>query len=854
MKKIMYKFSALLSVSALSVVGCIEENFENTIPAAVGDEIVFGARAGFENSNPETRTVYSDNEYTVGDVKFERIDWVENDKIEIYCPHAANTTSSHYNITGMKAGDEGAGETQKGSDYAYLTRIGDSALQWGEGYGIDVNNDGKISDDEKGYHNFYAMYPSSLMFTTDPSKTVETGIYMNNKTVKGIVPITQNPIGYSGTDTDVIALPNMDFAYMVSKDTANRANGAVSLSFVPIVTAAEIQLKLTSAIPEGATAVTPVQIAEIQVEGSGIAGSFTADLDSWTSTYPTCTNATDATDVIQISTWRKSGDKYVPVTVSPGGTFTFTVFLLPGADINNLKIRISADGASYIGKTLNGITVRKNLKNIYKNLMLPATGVEVDASRWMSQLDQATNLNRLSLPGTANSFSNLSTAGDYYKAQLASFADQWKAGIRAFEITCSRPSAATTSLGTMNVMCNNESVGKTVRNVFDMILDNTDDDDDSNGIIGPNSTECAMVILTYQPGGTGDYGRDPSIFMGALNVLYDELIKAYPPVTVNGISKSRFSLYSPTLTLEQAKGTIMIVARPTQLDEDSGEVRKNALEATGSRPILVVDGCGTGKDKWGRRGYRVNGALAADIKDAATGAPVFENYFTTSTTGWSAENPENQTYPSWDGVVSKDSKGNYSYNTNNSFSIWFQEWARVVEAPAKVNAGSATVVFFTNFYYASWWESYTEKLSTVKDTFDMALSDEYSDEYVFINSLSGYLMDVDNEESRMPYMNRDGLDFAVGGKCGRIGDLAKKLNNDFYNYVLSAGMSSKTGPTGIVLMDRVTTTLTSGNEGSYYLPGVIIANNFKHGDGSSIIPEDDNEKNGNEATKEEIEG
>ena len=45
-----YILAALLCASAFSFIGCIEENFETPAPAKDGDEIVFGARAGYENS------------------------------------------------------------------------------------------------------------------------------------------------------------------------------------------------------------------------------------------------------------------------------------------------------------------------------------------------------------------------------------------------------------------------------------------------------------------------------------------------------------------------------------------------------------------------------------------------------------------------------------------------------------------------------------------------------------------------------------------------------------------------------------------------------------------------------------
>jgi hypothetical protein len=78
------------------------------------------------------------------------------------------------------------------------------------------------------------------------------------------------------------------------------------------------------------------------------------------------------------------------------------------------------------------------------------------------------------------------------------------------------------------------------------------------------------------------------------------------------------------------------------------------------------------------------------------------------------------------------------------------------------------------------------------------------------------------------------VDNAWGGDGGDIDALATRLNADFYKEVLAAGMEQTTGPTGVVMMDYVNNKATEGVEydGSLYLPGVIIANNFKHGSGN----------------------
>ena len=69
-------------------------------------------------------------------------------------------------------------------------------------------------------------------------------------------------------------------------------------------------------------------------------------------------------------------------------------------------------------------------------------------------------------------------------------------------------------------------------------------------------------------------------------------------------------LFTTGLTLADVRGKLLIVVRPTQNDEDEPEdwtnVTNNITGINADR-VLVVNGCGTGKDKWGARGYTING-------------------------------------------------------------------------------------------------------------------------------------------------------------------------------------------------------------------------------------------------------
>ncbi len=792
MKKI-YILSALLCASAFSFTACVEENFEKPTPANDGDEIVFGARAGFES--PATKTVYSGEFYTVDGKKFERIDWIDTeDAIQIYCPEAEGPNPSHYTVN--HAADPDA---QK--DYAYLVRNGGSSLQW--------NGD--------GVHHFYAMYPSSDMFDNEQT-TLASGIVMDGTVLRGTVPGAQNPVSVKQDGNNWVAAPNMKYAYMAAKSAATREDGSVSLSFVPIVTAVQIQLTLAAG-----ELVEPVSIAEIQVQGSGIVGDFHADLseDAWTGTYPECVNDGDGNGIIQVSMWQDSK----PITVSPGQTLTFTVFLRPGADYKNLKVSYSPTGAGYVGKTMGeSVQIKKNLKTVITGFKLPAKAVAVDASKWMTQVSDELEFKKLSIPGTGGSFSYRYTSDQngYFRSQHTNMtiAEQWKVGIRAFEIISDRSSNTSASLGDENVTCNKNSVGLTVNAAMSEI----------NTLLEANPDECAVVIFTYQPEGSSP-SRNAEGYANNLKVWYNNL--SY---------KDKFKLYEPGLTLGDVRGKILTIVRLNQRDEKDGSTFAAAVTALSETPFLLVDGCGTAKDKWGARGYTItaNGQTitAPDLSNSAD--TFIEEYMED---GYLASTGPDKIYPTNHANVGR-TEMNFVYKTSDpDITCWYQEWARVIPTNTLKDGG-----WLGSDYY--WFESYNEKLYDAVETFKMAISDQYTD-YVFVNTLCGYMATEATAGSPTNSLTAS-VGWTYGGDGGDIDALAERLNVDFYKAVLEAGMEQTTGPTGVVMMDYVTNEPASDTDGSYYLPGVIVANNFKYagGNGNNTPDQGGNGGNGDNNTEQ----
>ena len=834
--KNIFKFSALFCAMTLLVTSCSQDAmFEPEAPQQKpildGDEIIFGSRAGFENANPDTRTVYSGEIYDgTNGAKFERIDWAEGDQVEIYCPQSVSMTNAHYKVNR----DENGSENNVEKDEGWLEKI-DPA-----GNGLAWNGDGE--------HKFYAMYPSTLMIdeTQDPTNTLAQGIKMNNEVLTGIVPKAQGSKNVVINGTTHTAEPDMRYAYMAAKTVttkavATAAGGAVKLDFVPVVTALQIELQAQD---------VPVEIREIQIDGgenSGIVGSFKADLSDagWPAdaTYPVCENVSDSNeeDIVQFT---------LPHTVSLGvkESLVFTVFLRPGADYKNLTVRFSPTGAGYLsnqlGNEANNVTILKMKKTVVNDFLLPKTAeeLEIDASHWLDQLPNEYKMGYLSLPGTGGSFTsgyNNETDAAYFKQQTMpvvsetvdgnTIKGQWEIGIRAFELSVDRVESGflfwteAASLSNSPVLCNKKNVGITFDAAMKMIC---------NKVRG--TQECAVVTISYQPVGASP-SRNCLGFAESLKLWWD-----------NSAEQAMYKLYTPDMTLGQARGKVLVLVRLNQQDEkDGGDID----DALGQVPatFVALDGCGTAKDRWGARGYKINNVdgFCAHISNSKSGNDnVLENHMTgtplkfseTSTdtyatatspiSGYTIYRPgfkivstdlildNNAVYTEYEyseaarDVVIKQA----TYGTSQTFGCVYQDWARVVKEPIEPTYWDGDYATGTT----SWFESLNEKKANIQCIFEAAInSDPVTSNLIFVNSMSGYLATTEYDRSYIPSQGNE-----YGGDGGDIVGLANELNPWFEQLVINAGMEQSTGPTGVIYMDRVT-----ANMG---VIGAIVANNFKH--------------------------
>lgn len=823
---------ALIGAVAMFV-GCIEENLEETIKVKEGDEIVFGARAGYENNEPNTKTIYKGegSYYQVGDKILEAVHWMPGDKVMIYCDQGNQT--AHYQVTAIGTGSNTEAETSL--QKMQLHGVGNNGVQWKN---IKEND-----------HIFYAVYPSPYQFSTPnvESNLLEASSYQERIKCDGTklncyLPVSQAPssIEVKEDGTGYIAHPNMNYAYMIAKQTVKaNANGevpaGVDLDFRPIVTALEI----TMTFPEDYTredengndievTYSDLTISNVRLEttdGSPLVGAFSLDLANYEYidnkvTYPPVTipQSSEVVNTVGVQLYHDVNGVMTPLTIGSNQTLTFTVFMLP-TEIDNLKIFVDLKSGS-----LRNLKIEAHKKQFLVNLVLPAASSETQTStttgsNWISQLPDNVLIEGLSIPGTANSFSynytgggidnDASSVNDNYMTQTLSFDSQWNSGVRCFELVCDRinSTADDADLATAELKCNKEPLGLDIQDAFDEILDKLT----AEG----NEKEFAMVIVTYQPEGN-TIVRNPTAFMTQLKNFYANYKYDNKPLS------DYTCLYEPGLTLNDIRKTpLMIIARPSQEGED--DVTEVAAGAGAGYNILTVKGWGSLPDKWTKRGYKtklfkgIGGTLAnqlyQDNIDAHADYPAMEDwiygptfsnrssmYYYLGGTRPTENRPEKN----------KDVKIDFTYPTDQNYKVWAQEWRRIAKK-TETFSWNHRVLISSVSRTAMWEESYTEKKNDIIDC--LVRSIDNSNDCVYFNSLDGFYITG----------TEDSCDHYYFGNMGNIAAYSDDINSWFYPELLRYSAAGVTGPLGVVILDRV----AHDGPGSL-IPEVIYMNNWRH--------------------------
>lgn len=772
-KSYLMNFS-LLSAVVLIMSGCTDDEFTQNSNIPKGNGIVFGANASY-NGGPKTRTEYGDYVTDADGKKSQEIKWLSTDKVDIYSPTSPTLKKVEYGITNVN-------ESQ-----AYLLALGDG-LQWDRTFSTQ---------------SFYAIYPSKESMSNEAVKNV---VSFDNGVLKGYIPVNQQHTITKGGTTGWTAKPNMDYLYMaaVQKDytipAADAQEDGISLHFVPLTTTLELTI-------EGPTEAPIASINVFANDGDNIAGYFSCDLTAANTTNIdnsnlNCIYESSATvrNMITISGYYDDGGTQKPLELASGESITFNVFLLPHTDLDNISVRIAGFNTASKTMALTGVKLHPSQKTCVKVKAPAISSGEVNT--WITGMNNKVLISQLSIPGTANSFSSnySGTDAEYYKAQIAPFEQQWNAGIRCFELRCPNNESGN-SLDGVQLQCNRENLGITFGQAVDMIWEKV-----------KNTGEFAMIMPAFE----SNAGRDWRVtdFAKDLNQFFTDH------------SDYKYVTYGRELTVGDARGSLMFIARITS-EEDDG------LELPTPGQGVFIDQWGSLKDNWARRGYPVDNWG----KDSSWGTNAMEYYMING-------NRSADFVPT--GMPIKGDV-NYIHNTirkdESEGTAYIQDWARVVKKSQNYllySSTNYTGIQIEYSQYAYWQESLNEKQTDIWKTFELAIEDNNNQQgsTFYINCLDGYYVDSKVSLSYKPYVEgrseeyRDGYSvvagnnatysYGNGGVAGNIKAFANDINNWFYNEILKYGTSNIYGPMNIVILDRV-----YEDGGGSYLPSVIINNNYR---------------------------
>lgn len=853
-KKFLY--TALAGVS-LILSGCSEDLVSESTQATekhFGEEILFGGSASYnvsEEAKDGTRTVYGG--YVPG-AEEEPVYWVSTDEVRLYCPEAAIKTADY--------GVSSADGTQASTG---LDKKGDVGLQWGN---------------PTGKHTFYGVYP----IPTDNSLKEGTAL-------TGNIPNIQiaNKVETSGNTTTY--QPNMDYAYMVARTEVTNPNtigNEVYMKFTPIATAVEIELTQESGNNE-------IELRQVNLKSKDhyLSGDFSANLENMT--LPKEGSVKYATVCPNNITYGNNVSKSVGISLingnetlklTEGKTVKFTIFMLPstnGADdndaINDLKITLISNSGQQKEGQLNGISIKKSKKTYMHSIPLKGE-FTYNQAEWLKYVENSKELNALSIPGAGGASSgNIYGQGvDNYIEQSLSIENLWKTGIRCFEFTVDKHSTNNGNIGEVNVYCNNQDTKLTLDNCVSEV----------KRLLGLYPEEFAMVIITYQQqsgwnkrgnDGTVNQTRNPATWMTQLNTYWTNLKMP------EGTKKA---LYRQDKTVEEARGSLFCIARPTSNGEDNyavitmeqwrpGQVStyKNRIASTTyahtiATPvvtdpnILVIHGWGALKDKWYARGFtdciyhRGNGwsefqsALGVEQCKTAMGynADRPGRPFDTSSKSTDAFTTlsEGDWYSKVHTTTGKTTdlalESNFYYSTvcqehatPQSNAAWVQEWARVSK--------ETKTYTISNSQYVKWIESKKEKENDILECLEKAL-DDVSGNIIYINSLCGYYITDEVPKSIYPNsltdynisyedMNYWGTYYyyiqpatlsTMSSDAGMCGDIAN-FASDMNSYFLDKLQSKLDADKRLAGSTGIVLMDRVSNTGAgAKIPSIIIANNF----------------------------
>lgn len=385
----------MLFMLAFVAVCCSDEDIDTpSTSAKSGDEVQFSL--SLDNGS---RTVYGDEDETNSVFP---IYWVEDDKVQIFSPHAqTGRRNAEYQVVLP----DGVTNPNYAKD---LTKTGEYGVQWGTGYTSTSDEDGNVLT---GLHDFYSLYPSGdYTLSSDGTKA-------ENITISDV-----QHIGVNGS----VVKSDMEGCLMYAKKTGVAIGSIVELQYTPISTVLWVTLKTgassDSEVDSWIVQSISVTAQDADGEAVNIAGKFSLNVADGS-----FGEFSEGKNTVQAMIVDSSTGAYL--TMSNNGTLSIPLFIAPvsGLNVQNWKIQVVVNNNTYT-KTL-GIDKSLEPGQIHKITLptLSETTSEWEVSNWMKNIPRNVYLSEISIPGTWNSL-NTDCQSE------PTIAKQYALGVRAFHL------------------------------------------------------------------------------------------------------------------------------------------------------------------------------------------------------------------------------------------------------------------------------------------------------------------------------------------------------------------------------------------------------------------------------------
>ena len=802
MKNSKIKILPIIGAVAL-LAGCSDDlDVRQIVP---GEEIHFAATGSFESGNPQTRTIYGDvvNDTTI------QINWVPNeDIIDIAYTEAAQKKLIAYDVL---TSEDHTTDPSKSTAQTLAPHEGEPmGLQWGT--------------PTDGYHHFYAVYPSSKMFSQGE---IDGSITIDANSLNGYMPNVQEPktVTQDTKGVNYYFEPDMRYAYMVAQTAhSQNAGDKVSLDFHPLVTALEFTVIAAEVENNVSGGKMTLQGIRLQSVNNNICGKFSYKFQNNANYKVTDENGV-ASGFDQIYMDIPNG-----IELTKDKKFNFTFFVLPTQEYTAKDLKLTFVYLDNKGNlTYKTAVINKNIamrkKYFFNNVSLKGISSEAQPSKWFSMLDGNIKINQLSIPVAGNAFTNdydetVATDAAYHKQQVTDYMTLWNQGVRGFELVTDWNAEFGNQhfVGGEKILTKSPTFDTAVKKLMGFLAN----DETKN--------ETLILICHYHP---VDAAMNPQNYvdnlMGYFNGLIGQTINDSKGTGSHKVAIDDFVLLTDTSTVNGLRGKVAIVIRPGDDDYMKMANKDNAncpvssdkltLSGTLGSKMLLIKNWGSAYDRWDKRYVgAVREATWADRVSGTTGMLRIEEYIY----GCSGTNVSGTKYDfkAWTGINKLEvNDAMFAQKTSKTYDVYVQEWCRVVPQSLDMNALTFNSFSGGGFLTDSWNTELQAKwpasIDDKKNQIDYLFTKSVQGKSICINVLSGYYITGNHTVSVIPFketytypkgkvlgnLSTDTYTPKGQGNGGNFAGLAADLNTYVYEQLQKDAYG--VGPLGLVQIDFI---------------------------------------------------